>query len=33
MNADEIRSNLEALAQELGSTGEEVPVVIYRNIG
>ena len=28
MNADEIRSNLEALAQELGSTGEEVPVVI-----
>jgi hypothetical protein len=28
MNADEIRSNLEALAKELGSTGEEVPVVI-----
>ena len=28
MNADEIRRNLEALAQELGSTGEEVPVVI-----
>ena len=28
MNADEIRSNLEALAQELGSTGVDVPVVI-----
>lgn len=28
MNADEIRSNLEALAQELGATGNEVSVVI-----
>ncbi len=28
MNADEIRSNLEALAEELGTTGEEVSVVI-----